>query len=529
MAKILVSDSLAKEGIKILEDNGANEVVYQPEITPEELLKEIGAYDALVIRSRTQVPADVLRAGKKLKIVGRAGVGVDNVDIPAATGCGIMVANAPEGNTMSTCEHAISLMMSLIRNIPAGDATMKAGKWEKKKLSGRELFGKTLGVIGLGKIGREVARRMVSFGMTVWASDPYVSSDAAEKMGVSLKSVAEIIEGADVITIHTPKTAETTNLIGAAELKKMKKTAFLVNCARGGIVNEKDLAEALQAGEIAGAALDVYTTEPLPEDHPLRKAPRLVLTPHLGASTTEAQEKVALQVAEQVVSCCRGGEVTTALNAPAIKPELLKQMQHSLDLAEKLGKFVVQMCDAAVKRIEVSVSGTLLEFPTDVITLSVLKGFLTPITDMPVNFVNARSMIETKGIEIVETRSSTAKDYLQLTRVCATMETGKTASVSGTVFAPNRPRLVAINNLHFEMRPDGNIILLENEDVPGIIGSVGTTLGNAKINIGEISWGRDKVGGTAVTGIHADGEIPNSVLGKLTSLPHVLSARLVRL
>ncbi|NQU45034.1 phosphoglycerate dehydrogenase, partial [bacterium] len=361
MAKILVSDSLAEEGRKILEDNGSNQVDYKPDITPEDLVKEIGPYEALVIRSRTQVTADILRAGSNLKIVGRAGVGVDNVDIPVATDCGIMVANAPEGNTISTCEHSISLLMSLVRHVAVGDATMKAGKWEKKSLAGHELFGKTLGVIGLGKIGREVANRMKAFGMIIWGSDPFVSSDMAEKLGVTLKSVDEIILGADVITIHTPKTPETTDLIAADQLKKMKKTALLINCARGGIVNEADLAAALQAGEIAGAALDVYTTEPLPADHPLRKAPNIVLTPHLGASTSEAQEKVALQVAEQIVSACKGAEVTTALNAPAINAELLKQMDSSLRLAEKLGRFIVQMCEARVTKLEVAISGSLLE------------------------------------------------------------------------------------------------------------------------------------------------------------------------
>jgi len=529
MAKILVSDSLVEEGIRILEDSGANEVTYKPDITPENLVAEIGGYDALVIRSRTKVTAEVLRAAKKLKIVGRAGVGVDNVDIPVATECGIIVANAPEGNTYSTCEHAISLMMALVRNIPAGDATMKAGKWEKKKLEGRELFGKTLGVIGLGKIGREVAKRMLSFGMNVWGCDPYVSSETSEKIGVCLKSVPEIVEGADIITIHTPRTPETTNLIGEAEFKRMKKSAFLINCARGGIVNELALVAALQAGEIAGAALDVYTAEPLPEDHPLRKAPRLVLTPHLGASTAEAQEKVALQVAEQVVNCCKGAEVTTALNAPAINPELLKQMQPSLKLAETLGRFVVQLCDSPVRKLEVSVSGTLLEYPTQPIMLSVLKGFLEPITDQPVNFVNARIIVESKGIEVVETRSATPKDYLQLKTVAATMENGETVSISGTVFAPNRPRVVSINNLHFEMRAQGNVTLVENDDVPGIIGLVGTTLGNAGINIGEISWGRDKQGGKAMTVILTDGVVPDEVFHQLALLPHVLSVRRVAL
>ena len=529
MAKILVSDSLAKEGLKILEDNGANEVVYKPEITPQGLLAEIGEYDALVIRSRSKVTADILRAGKKLKIVGRAGVGVDNVDVPVATECGIMVANAPEGNTMSTCEHTISLMMSLVRNVPTGDATMKAGKWEKKKLEGVELFGKTLGVVGLGKIGREVAKRMQAFGMTVWGYDPYVSSEMIERLGVEAKTVQEIIEGADVITVHTPKTPETTGLIGEAQFKKMKKTAYVINCARGGIVDEKALCAALEAGEIAGAAIDVYTTEPLPEDHPLRKAPRIVLTPHLGASTVEAQEKVALQVADQVVNACKGAEVTTAVNAPAIKAEILKQMQSSLSLAERLGRFIVQMCDSRITRLDIEVSGTLLEFPVEPISMSVMKGFLEHISDVPVNFVNARARMAAQGVQVAEHRSTAPKDYLQLKTVTATMENGKTASVSGTVFAPNRPRIVAVGNLHFEMRPSGNIILIENRDVPGIIGSVGTALAEAGINIGEISWGRDKKGGMAMTAISADSEVPESMISKLARLPNILSARLILL
>jgi D-3-phosphoglycerate dehydrogenase len=530
MGKILVSDATAEEGRKILEDGGLNEVVYQPDITPGQLLADIGQYDALVIRSRTQVPAEVLRAGKRLKIVGRAGVGVDNVDIPAATECGIIVANAPEGNTMTTCEHAISLLMSLVRNVPKADASMRAGAWDKKKFTGVELFGKTLGIIGLGKIGREVAKRMAAFGMTVWGYDPYVSVEVAEKMGVVLKTVPEIVEGADMITIHTPKTSETTNLIGEAELKKMKKTAYLVNCARGGIVNEEALAQALAAGEIAGAAIDVFTAEPLPADHPLRQAPRLVLTPHLGASTIEAQEKVATQVAAQVANCLKGAEVTTALNAPSLNAELLRQMGPSLDLAERLGRFVMQMCDGRVKKIEVSLSGEILEYPTtEPIVLSVLKGFLSVISDFPVNFVNARARMKAHGAEVIETRSGQPKDYLRLKTVTATLDNGRTVSASGTVFAPNRPRIVAINNLHFEMRPKGNIILLENDDVPGIIGGVGTTLGQAGINIGEISWGRDEKGGRAMTAINADNPVPAAVLAELGKLPHVLSVRLITL
>ncbi len=530
MAKILVSDSLAEDGIEILRDGGLNEVTYKPDITPEQLVAEIGEYDALVIRSRSQVTADVLRAGKKLKIVGRAGVGVDNVDIPVATECGIMVANAPEGNTMTTCEHAISLLMSLVRNVPQGDATMKAGLWDKKKLTGVELYGKTLGVIGLGKIGREVAKRMLSFGMTVWGYDPYVSTEVAERLGIILKSVSEIVDGADVIMIHTPKTPETTNLIGAAELKRMKKSAFLVNCARGGIVNEEALAEALQAGEIAGAALDVFTTEPLPADHPLRKAPRLVLTPHLGASTVEAQEKVATQVAVQVANCCKGQEVTTALNAPAINAEVLKQMQPGLELAEKLGAFIVQMGDSRITKLGVSISGSFQEYPmTDPILLSVVKGFLEPISDLPVNFVNARARIKAHGVEVAETRSSSVRDYLGLLEVTASMENGRTISLRGTIFEPNRKRIVAINDLYIEMRPRGTVILLENDDKPGVIGSVCTVLGNAKINIGEISWGRKAKGETAMTAINVDDPITPEILHNLASLAFVRTAKLIHL
>jgi D-3-phosphoglycerate dehydrogenase len=529
MAKILVSDSFAEEGRTILADGGANEVVYKPDITPEDLLKEIGEYDALVIRSRTKVPADVLRAGKKLKIVGRAGVGVDNVDIPIATDCGIIVANAPDGNTATTCEHAISLLMSLIRNVPQGDATMKAGKWEKKKLTGVELYGKTLGIIGLGKIGRAVAQRMQAFGMTIFGYDPYVSTEVAQKLGISLKTVEEILVGADIVTIHTPKTEETNNLIDAAALKKMKPTAFIVNCARGGIINEADLAAALEAGQIAGAALDVFTTEPLPEDHPLRKTPRLVLTPHLGASTAEAQEKVALQVAEQVASCMKGADVTTALNAPSLNAALLDQMRPSLDLAVKLGRFIVQMCPSRVTKLEISISGALLDFPTDPIAMSVMKGFLEHISDMPVNFVNARPRIQAQGIEIVENRSTTAKDFLQLKTVRATMEDGSVASVSGTVFAPNHPRIVAINDLRLEMTTQGNVILIENRDLPGVVGSVCTLLGDKGINIGEISWGRDYPGGKAMTAIMLDKEPPEGIAEKLMKLDNVLSARLVKL
>jgi D-3-phosphoglycerate dehydrogenase len=529
MTKILVSDSLSKEGLKILENDGNFQVDYLPDITPEELVERIVDYDALVVRSRTRATAEVLRAGKNLKVVGRAGVGLDNVDLAVATERGIIVMNTPGGNTISAAEHTMSLIMGLARQIPEADRSMKEGKWEKKKLNGTELRHKVLGIVGLGRIGREVAKRAQAFEMRVIGYDPYVSPEVIARLGVESASLEDLMKASDVITVHTPVTDETRSLIGAEEIKKMKPEVWLINCARGGIIDEMALAEALKAGRIGGAALDVFEKEPLPADHPLRSCPNIILTPHLGASTKEAQHSVALEIAEQIVDALTGKMIRNAANAPSIDPEIWALMRPYLSLAEKMGKFESQLCTSRVKRLTAQFSGGLLDFPLSALTTAVVKGFLEPTADDTVNYVNAMPKAKSIGMEVVESKTSSPYQYTNLITVIAEMENGETNTVSGTLFAPDMPRLVIINDKRFDAYPEGNMIVIENRDVPGIVGSVGTLLGKHKINIAQMTWGRTDHNQEAMTVINVDEPVSPQILEEISRLPNIKSARLIRI
>ncbi|MBI1784704.1 phosphoglycerate dehydrogenase [Candidatus Sumerlaeota bacterium] len=527
--RILISDPLTPDGIEILQNGGKFEVVNEPTITPEKLAEVIGGFDALAIRSRTNVTADILKNSGNLKVIGRAGVGLDNVDIAAATERGIIVMNTPEGNTLSTAEHTCSMMLSLVRKIAQADRLMKQGEWPKKSLTGVELYGKTLGVLGLGKIGREVAKRMKSFGMEILGFDPFVNASAAEKMGIKLGEVDEICAQADIITVHTPLNKDTKGLIDARRIAMMKPGILLVNCARGGIMDESALLEGLRIGKIAGAALDVFESEPLPKDHPFRSLENIVMTPHLAASTTEAQEKVTRDVAQQIVEFLEGGMIRNAVNAPSLDPRELDRLKPVLNLAERIGKFVSQYCSNPVTRLEVRYSGTAAEYPLAPLTTAAVKGYLSPHGDVAVNFVNAMYLAKSRGIEVVESSSSDSFDYAGLITVAAESANGERNSISGTLFHSRFPSLVIINGKHLNVTPQGNLIVIQNNDVPGIVGSVGTLLGNAKINIADMTWGRNTPGGEAITVLNVDSDVSPEVVEGLKALPNILSVKVIEI
>ncbi len=525
--KVLVADKIAKEGLKILENEKDIQVDFKPTITPEDLAEIIGDYDALVVRSRTKVPAKILERGKKLKVVGRAGVGLDNVDIPAATRLGIIVMNTPDGNTISAAEHTMSMILALARNIPDADNSMKAGRWDKKRLTGVELYGKTLGVIGLGRIGQAVAKRALAFEMRVLGCDPHVSPDAIRKLGIESASLEQVVKESDFITVHTPLTDETRGIIGEEEFRYMKNSACVVNCARGGIIDETALVSALEEKRIAGAALDVFTKEPPAGDSPLRKCENAILTPHLGASTKEAQEKVATQIAGQIVSALKGKEIINAVNAPSIDPELLEDMRPYLNLAERLGTFSSRYAAARVVRITCRYSGGVLDYALAPLTTAIVKGFLEPISDLTVNYVNALGLASERGIEVVESKSSVQYQYTNLITVETELENGEVNKVCGTLFSREMPRLVILNDRHFNAFPEGNMLVIKNRDIPGIIGAVATILGNHSVNVSRMTWGRSEPLGDAMTIINTDQPISSEIVKEIGALGDVLSIRFI--
>jgi D-3-phosphoglycerate dehydrogenase len=523
--KILISDKMSSEAVKILTETGEFEVDYKPDITPEELVREIGAYSALVIRSRTTVDKDVLAAAERLQVVGRAGVGVDNIDVPEATSRGIIVMNTPDGNTLSTAEHTFSMMLALARSIAHADKTMKEGLWEKKSITGVEMFAKTLGVCGLGRIGREVAKRARAFGMRVVGFDPYFSREAAEKIGVELyDNVDDVVAVADVLTVHTPLNDKTRGMIGAEQIRKAKPGVMIVNCARGGIVDEDALVEGLQSGKVGGAALDVFETEPPAADHPLRQMENVTLTPHLAASTTEAQEGVARDVANQIVDALRGTVVRNALNAPSIDAESLKRVRPYLALAESMGRFLSQIAPSTATRLDVEFSGGVAELPLSPITTAAVKGFFDPHASQPVNYVNAMHRAEERGMEIVESHTSAPGDFTSLIILRAGLEDGSRCEIAGTLFGHSKCRIVRVNGIDTEVNPIGVILMVENEDKPGVIGSVAVLLGRHGVNIAEMDLERCEPGGKALTFIQVDGEVEDAVLTELRALPNILTA-----
>jgi len=524
--KVLISDSLAPQGIEILEAAEGIEVVDSPGLSPEALLEAISDADGLIIRSGTQVTAEVIAAAKQLSVVGRAGIGVDNVDVGAATARGIVVMNTPGGNTVTTAEHAIALLVSLARHIPQATASMKAGKWDKKTYVGTELFARTLGVLGLGNIGRIVAERARGLGMKVVAYDPFLSSEAASKLDVELLDLDAVLARADVLSVHVPRTPDTAGLIGKDAFAKMKRGVLLVNAARGGIVDEAALLEALEAGQVGGAALDVFEQEPPAADHPLVSHPRVICTPHLGASTEQAQLNVALAVAEQVRDYLLTGVINNAVNVPSISKELASRIRPYLVLGEKLGRFQGQLCTGAIEQIEIEYSGAAAELDVAPITVAVLKGLLEPVTDS-VNMVNAPVIAREHGIKVIESKASRTADFASAitTRVVGC----DNRLISGAIFEGGQPRIVRVDDFMLEAIPEGPTLFILNHDEPGVVGQVGSLLGEAGVNISRMQLALHPERNEAAMLVNVSKPPQQQVVEALRDMPHAISVQLLEL
>jgi D-3-phosphoglycerate dehydrogenase len=525
-AKVLISDALSPAAVAIFKDRGV-EVEFQPNLgkDKEKLAAAIGGFDGLAIRSATKVSSKILEHAKSLKVIGRAGIGVDNVDIPAATARGIIVMNTPFGNSITTAEHAITLMLALARQIPEADASTRAGKWEKNKFLGVEIFGKTLGVIGCGNIGSIVADRAIGMKMKAIAYDPYLSAERARDLGVEKVELEELLRRADFITLHTPLTEKTRNIINAEALKLTKKDLRLINCARGGLVDEAALFEALSSRRIAGAALDVFATEPA-ADSPLFALPNVVCTPHLGASTTEAQENVALQIAEQMSDYLVRGAISNAVNFPSISAEEAPKLKPFIALAEKLGSFAGQLTETGIQRVHVSYEGIVANMNTRALTSAAVAGILRPMLQ-DVNVVSAPAVAKDRGIVIEETRREAEGDYESLIKLTVTTDR-QSRHVSGTVYADGRPRIVNIKGIRMDAEFGPSMVYITNLDKPGFIGKFSSILGDAGINIATFHVGREAPGGDAIALIEIDGEMPADVLARVRALPQVQQVKALR-
>lgn len=525
MQKIFISDKLSDDALKLLENEKGVEYTMKPGLSEDDLAEELKNYDALIIRSGTTVTPKVLSKTTKLKIIGRAGVGVDNVDIQTASQKGIIVMNTPDANTLSTCEQTIALIMATARNTPQAYMSLKAKKWDRSKLTGIELYGKTLGVVGLGRIGAEVAKRMASFGMKIIGYDPFVTKEKAESMGIEVMELAELFKQADIITIHVPKTKDTKDLIGKAQIDTMKKNVILINCARGGIINEQALYEALKSGRVQKAALDVFDKEP-PFDSPLLELDNIVLTPHLGASTVEAQEKVGTGIIEQVVEALKGGMVRNAVNIPAIDPELLKEMQPYLNLNEKLGSFVAQIVEGNIKSMTVEYSGSVTGYDLKIMTIAAIKGVLMPAASEGVNYVNANILAKARGIEVVQKTTDIKSDFPNM--ISVTIETDKEKrKVFGVLSINKEARIVKVDNFEMEITPEKNMLIYKNVDKPGIIGRVGTILGEKGVNIASFDVGRCREDKVAMGIITVDSDVPKDVVESIKNVADILEIKSV--
>jgi D-3-phosphoglycerate dehydrogenase len=519
--KVLVSDNLGEIGIKMFQEEPGIEVDVKTGLAPDELKRIIGEYDALVIRSATRVTEDLLGAARNLKVVGRAGIGLDNVDIPAATKRGVVVMNTPTGNVITTAEHAIAMMMALSRNIPWGTSTLKAGLWEKKKLQGREVFNKVLGLIGIGKIGSIVADRARGLKMQVIVHDPFVTPEQIEKAGFEPVSLEELYRRSDYITVHVPKLKDTVGLLNKAAFDQMKDGVMIINCARGGIVDEADLNDALRSGKVAGAALDVFEKEP-PGVCQLFESDRVICTPHLGASTLEAQTNVAVQVAEQIIAYLKRGTIINAVNVPAVSGELLEKVGPLLTLADRMGCLLAQLSVGPVKEVSIEYAGDFQGLDLSPVTTAALKGLLTPVVKDAVNFVNAAVLAKERGIKVTEASVAASEEYVNLITVRAVTDAGR-SKVAGTIFGQKDPRVVNINNFRLEMHPLGRFVLIHNHDRPGAIGSIGTLLGDNKINISRMRVGQEEGGDKTMIFLRTDQLIPDDVMEKMRQLPLLIT------
>ena len=521
MPKVLISDKLSPLASQIFKDRGVD-VDVKPGMEPAELIACIGEYDGLAIRSATKVTQDVLKAASKLKVVGRAGIGVDNVDVPAATQNGVVVMNTPFGNAITTAEHTISMMMALARQIPQANTSTHKGKWEKSRFMGVELYGKTLGVVGCGNIGSIVADRAIGLKMKVVAFDPYLSTERAVDIGVEKVELADLFTRADFITLHTPLTDQTRNLINADAIKTMKKGVHIINCARGGLIVEADLKKAIEDGHIAGVAFDVFEKEPATENI-LFGMENVVCTPHLGASTAEAQENVAVQVAEQMSDYLLSGAVTNALNMASVSAEDAPRLKPYMKLAEQLGSFAGQITQSGIREVSIAFSGAVADLNTRPLTAIAVKGLLSPLMES-VNMVNAPVIARERNIEISEVKKDSSGEYHTLISLTVTTER-RTRTVSGTLFGDSLPRLVEVNDIHLEAEVGAHMLYIINDDEPGFIGALGTTLGDAGVNIASFHLGRTTEGGDAIALLQLDQEIGESLLENVRQLPHVHQAQ----
>ena len=530
--KVLVCDPVSAKGIALLQQRPEFEVtVLQKRLPEAELLPLVGDVVAMVVRSETKVTRKVIEAAPGLRVVGRAGVGVDNIDVEAATQRGVVVMNTPGGNTISTAELSFTMLLSLARKVPQAHGSMAAGKWDRKQFQGAEVCGKTLGVLGMGRIGSEVAKRALAFGMKVLAYDPFLTEARAKAIGVDLVDLDDVYRDADFITVHMPVTDQTRGMLNAAAFAKMKPKVCIVNCARGEIIADTDLLAALDSGKVAAAALDVFATEPLPESHPFRKHPGITLTPHLGASTHEAQEKCGVEVAEVVAGYLLTGEVRNAVNLPYLDAKTYEQVKPYLVLGEKLGRLLAQIAPPQVDRLHITYGGKAQELPNiDPITRAILLGFLSRAAVKDLNNVNVRSIASTLGLTVEEKRSNEPVTFNEWLHVQAFRGAEKLTSAGGTFFgSPDNPRIVRVYSQPTEIVPFGVVLLLKNKDRPGIVGYLGTLLAKHKLNIASMSLSRDTAGGHALTVLNLDSVPPEEVLDELRKDPDISNVEVVKL
>ena len=528
---VLVCDPISAKGIALLQKRAEFKVtVLKQKMTEAELLPLVGDAHAMVVRSETKVTKKVMEAAPQLRVVGRAGVGVDNVDVDAATQRGVVVMNTPGGNTISTAELAFSMLMALARKIPQAHMSMKEGKWNRKEFQGTELYNKTLGILGLGRIGSEVAKRAQAFGMKVLAYDPFLTLARAKALQVDLREkVDDVYAAADFITIHMPMTDETKGMINAAAFAKMKKGVRILNCARGGIVKEDDLCAALQSGQVGGAGLDVYETEPPPADFPLRNLAQVVMTPHLGASTQEAQENVGIEVAEAVTDYLLSGGVRNAVNLPNLDAQTFQAVKPFLNLGEKLGRLLAQLAPKRNDRIVVTYGGRAVQLPSDPVTRSILKGFLELAAGKEVNQVNVHALAESLGLEVQEIKSSEVTDFNEWLHVAVFSDGQKISAAGSIIGAKGLPRIVRLNSQPVEIVPEGVLFLMNNKDRPGMVGYIGTLMGKHNVNIASMSLNRDTAGGEALTVLNLDSVPPPQLLAEVRKDPDISNARVVQL
>jgi D-3-phosphoglycerate dehydrogenase len=526
--QILITDKLSPQALELLDaaDDASYDIVHRP--SPEKLREIIPDYDGMIIRSSARVDADLLAAATRLQVVGRAGMGLDNVDIDAASLNGVIVMNTPGANATATAEHTMALLLALVRHVPQADESLREGEWARSRFVGTELYGKILGVVGLGRIGTRVAQRAQAFGMTVLAFDPYISDDVARELKVTLGDLDGVFSQADFITLHAALTPETRGLVNSERIVRMKPGVRIVNCARGALIDETALVEGLRSGQVAGAALDVFDDEPLPADSPLRGLSNVVLTPHLAASTVEAQRDVGTQIVHQVLDALRGEDFSNAVNMPVADAAVIRELRPFLHLAEKLGSLQMQLSEGGIKRVEVEFQGDMVAEHVKPLTIALLKGLLDPISDTPINYISASHLARQRGISVSETRGLLTSQYANLIS-CRVFWDGGQRLVAGSLLGREFPRVVQIDTFCMDAQPEGIILMMESVDVPGVIGRVGTVLGTRGINIAEWRLGRVAVGEEALSFINLDALASPEVLDELLQLDGVTCVRQVTL